>query len=139
MKRINRQNNEDGLLYREEVKQHLENLTGRKNELEKYHGPDLKIGSLQVEVKGTKSLYYTTVKRHQIRGWKAHRSNIETNGLTHFAFVLKEKHICSQPLIYVIPISTVKQRANERPNSPWLFFPVWWIFENYEKNLSRVP
>lgn len=137
MERINRQN-EDGALYREAVRHHLETVTGDKNDLKGWHGPDLRIGDMLIEVKGTKSLYYVRNNYHQIRGWKACRSNVETEGLTHCAFVLREKHLCSQPLIYVVPIGAVKDRASER-STDWIYFPVWWVFQSYDKKLSRVP
>jgi len=145
MSEISRQNDRDGEWYQDVVAKHLEKLTNLNAEIHyNNEGIDVVCGEYKIEVKGTRSLFQQikTKKKHRkyhtIRGWKSNRNCLKYPELTHFAFVLNETDLSSKPLIYFVTLDDIMRRYNKFPNSHWVHFPLWWIFDNYVGSLSRL-
>lgn len=139
MSEISIQNDRDGQWYQDLVAKHLEKLTNLDAEVNyNNRGIDVICGEYKIEVKGTKSLFQKTEKYHCVRGWKSNRNCLSPE-LTHFAFVLNESDLSSKPLIYLVAYEDILKRYSKYPNSHWIHFPLWWIFENYIGNLSSLP
>jgi hypothetical protein len=141
---MNQDNSHRGLIYQELVGNHLINLTGEEANIKASHGVDVTCGEYRVEVKGTKSLYQETIRKRtkkidrQVRGWKGQPKFCPEN-ITHFAFVLDECNVSSTPIIYMVDIKHIRERFEEYPNSEWVRFPVWWVWEHYDYKLSLIP
>ena len=139
---ISEENNRKGYIYQEYVAEHLEELTGKKATITKSHGIDVICAKYNMEVKGTQNFFQITKKGngkvHMVRGWKTNPSQCPA-GITHFAFVLAEKHLCTFPIIYVVPIEEIMKRFNEFPHSQWVKFAPHWVWNHYDFALSKIP
>jgi len=139
---LSEENNKSGYMYQEIVAEHLTELTGKEATVKRSHGIDVVCGEFNIEVKGTKNLHKGEKRKgkthYQVRGWKAapHYCPAE---ITHFAFVLDEQHLCTFPLIYIVPISCIKQRFDQYPHSQWVHFPFHWVWSHYDFSLSKIP
>ncbi|MFX0170923.1 MAG: hypothetical protein ACFE9L_03290 [Candidatus Hodarchaeota archaeon] len=105
------------------------------------HGIDLVYSSHKIEVKGIENLLQklsTKSKRFQIRFWKIHRKHANKQ-LTLYSFVLFDEILFPDPLIFSVEAELVHQRIEEKPNSHWVWFPLWWILENYNPKFSCLP
>lgn len=139
---LSQSNNERGYIYQEYVAEHLEELTGEKSTVTRSHGIDVICEKYSMEVKGTESFFQVVKKGkgkvHMVRGWKSNPSQCPM-GITHFAFVLVEKHLCTFPIIWVVPINEITKRFNEFPHSQWVKFPPHWVWDHYDFALSKIP
>lgn len=148
-KRVGKENDVNGTAYQQYVGEFLRRKTGFIAIVTKKHGVDVICGDLQVEVKGTKNIFYKRKKskktkkgqirnRSQQRGWKVDQITCPED-VTHFAFLLIEKNVCNAPLIYIVSIDDMKKHFAEYPDSQWVPFQLPWVWDHYISELSYIP
>ena len=133
-----------GSIYQEEVANYFKELTGETPIIRDTHGVDVICGEYYLEVKGTRQLFIENKVRTEkrifktIRGWKTRPVDCP-DAITHFVFVLDDKNLSSKPIIYVVDIVHIRERFRQYPDAKVIWFPLHWVFDHYNFDLSRIP
>ena len=134
------QNHFDGEQYQIMVRDHLEGIVEEYG-VSRYRGVDVEVGDYRVEVKGTNSIFREQNGKNYYVSWK---TKIEycPDEVTHFCFVLKDKRINPNPILYFVEIEKIRdyfyRHKALRHKSDWVFFPLHWVLEHYDSNISRI-